>query len=192
MQVLSVREIGPEYGVVERVRFPVGLGPLGGLLGPARVEAHAALAERQPQAARGLLQPLQHLGDVDAPAGKQFLERDPFGRDLRVQGKRGPANLDLELFFQSFNTPGNEIAPGSDEVREDLQDGKLIPFFHGFSSFYSLSLFIIRRRSGRKERMISLFALTRRCSRTISPISCKAFRSRCTVFEVLFANALAV
>ena len=130
MQVLPIYKIGPEHGAVESVCFAVRLGPLGYLLGPARVEAHAALAERQPQAARGLLQPLQHLGDVDPPAGKQLLERDPLGRDLRVQGKRGPANLGLKLFFQSFNTPGNEVAPGSDEVRKDFQDVVYAVPFH--------------------------------------------------------------
>jgi hypothetical protein len=78
----------------------------------------------------GLLQPLQHFGNVDGPPGEQLLQRDPFGRDLRMQGKCRPANGDLELFFQFFNTPGNEVAPGSDEIRKNLQNGGLGVSFH--------------------------------------------------------------
>jgi hypothetical protein len=97
--------------------------------GSARVEAHAALTERQPQAVCGLFEPLQHLRNVDASSGEQALERDPFGRDLRVQRKSRPVQIDPELLFQSFNTPGNEVAPGSDEIRENLQD-VIISSFH--------------------------------------------------------------
>jgi hypothetical protein len=39
-----------------------------------------------------------------------------------VQRKSRPAQVDLKLLFQSFNTPGNEVAPGSDEIRKDFQD----------------------------------------------------------------------
>jgi hypothetical protein len=78
----------------------------------------------------GLLQPLQHIGNVDGPPGEQLLQRNPFGRDLRMQGKRRPANGDLEFLFQSFNTPGNEVAPGSDEIRKNFQDMIFSGFIH--------------------------------------------------------------
>jgi hypothetical protein len=77
-----------------------------------------------------LLQPLQHFGNVDASPGEQLLQTDPFGRDLRMQGKCRPANGDLEFLFQSFNTPGNEVAPGSDEIRKDLQNRSFVVSFH--------------------------------------------------------------
>ena len=128
VQVLPICEIGPEHGVVESVRFPVGLRPFCRFLGTTRVEAHAALTERQPQAAGRLFEPLQHLRNVDAAPGEQVLERDPFGRDLRVQRKSRPVQIDLELLFQSFITPGNEVAPGSDEIRENLQDVFIFSF----------------------------------------------------------------
>ena len=128
VKVLPIPEIGPEHGVVESIRFPMGLRPFGRLLGTARVEAHAALAERQPQAAGGLFEPLQHLRNVEASPGEQALERDPFGRDLRVQRKSRPVQIDPELLFQSFTTPGNEIAPGSDEIRKNLQDVIIFSF----------------------------------------------------------------
>jgi hypothetical protein len=78
----------------------------------------------------GLLKPLQHFGNVDASPGEQLLQRNPFGRDLRMQGKRRPPNGNLELFFQLFNTPGNEVAPGSDEIRKNFQNGGLVVSFH--------------------------------------------------------------
>jgi hypothetical protein len=73
---------------------------------------------------------LQHLRNIDAPPGEQALERDPFGRDLRVQRKSRPVQIDPELLFQSFTTPGNEVAPGSDEIGENLQDVIAIISYH--------------------------------------------------------------
>jgi hypothetical protein len=78
----------------------------------------------------GLLKPPQHFGNVDGSPGEQLLQRNPFSRDLRMQGKRRPPNGDLELFLQFFNTPGNEVAPGSDEIRKNLQNGGLVVSFH--------------------------------------------------------------
>ncbi len=34
-------------------------------------------------------------------------------RGFGVQGEGPPSDIDFIFFFQSFNTPGNEIAPGS-------------------------------------------------------------------------------
>jgi hypothetical protein len=106
----------------------VGLRPFCRFLGTTRVEAHAALTERQSQAAGRLFEPLQHLRYVDAAPGKQVLECDPFGRDLRVQRKSRPVQIDPELLFQSFITSSNEVAPGSDEIRENLQDVIIFSF----------------------------------------------------------------
>ena len=38
-----------------------------------------------------------------------------------MQGKVHPADGDVECLFQSFNTPGTEVAPGSDVVAEDFE-----------------------------------------------------------------------
>jgi hypothetical protein len=40
-----------------------------------------------------------------------------------MEGKGDPADLELEFFLQLFNTPGNEIAPGSDIIRKYFQNG---------------------------------------------------------------------
>jgi hypothetical protein len=47
-----------------------------------------------------------------------------------MQRKGRPVNVDPELLFQSFNTPGNEVAPGSDEIGENLQDVIVIISYH--------------------------------------------------------------
>jgi hypothetical protein len=40
-----------------------------------------------------------------------------------VQREGDPPQRNAELSFQSFSTPGNEVAPGSDEIRKDFQNG---------------------------------------------------------------------
>jgi hypothetical protein len=47
-----------------------------------------------------------------------------------------PFNPDLIFFFQFFNTPGNEIAPGSDVVGKDFKNNRIrhvyLPFLNGY------------------------------------------------------------
>ena len=38
-----------------------------------------------------------------------------------MKWKGFPFYFDIKFFFQSINTPGNEIAPGSDIIRENGQ-----------------------------------------------------------------------
>ena len=38
-----------------------------------------------------------------------------------MQRKSGPFDINVKLVLQLFNTPGNEIAPGSDIVRKNFQ-----------------------------------------------------------------------
>jgi len=39
-----------------------------------------------------------------------------------MQRESGPLDIDFKFFLESFNTPGNEVAPGSDEIKEKLYD----------------------------------------------------------------------
>jgi hypothetical protein len=48
-----------------------------------------------------------------AETGKEILKERPLFRRFRMQRKGPPADIDFIFLFQSFNTPGNEIAPGS-------------------------------------------------------------------------------
>jgi hypothetical protein len=59
---------------------------------------------------------IQHLRDIDIASRKQVFQGAPLRRGVRMKGKSDPSNSDLELAFQSLNTPGDEIAPGSDVI----------------------------------------------------------------------------
>jgi hypothetical protein len=48
-----------------------------------------------------------------AEPGEQMFKESPLFRSFRVEGEGPPADIDCIFLFQSFNTPGNEIAPGS-------------------------------------------------------------------------------
>jgi hypothetical protein len=69
--------------------------------------------------------------DIHGLAAKELLKRLAFLRGLRVQGKGDPLDPDSVFLFQSFNTPGTEVAPGSDVVGKDLQNQG---FFHASTS----------------------------------------------------------
>jgi len=72
-----------------------------------------------------------HLADVDIPSGQKLIKGKTVIRYIGVQRKCYPPNFNMKLLFYFFNTPGNEITPGSDIVREYLQR-----FWHvHFSSF---------------------------------------------------------
>jgi hypothetical protein len=64
----------------------------------------------------------QHFRNVDGSAGKERFKGPTLLRGFRMKRKRGPAKVDVKFLLQSFNTPGNEIAPGSDIIRKNFQD----------------------------------------------------------------------
>jgi hypothetical protein len=118
----SFGEICPENGMVKRLPKAALFGPFAQFLSPAAVIGHRALAEGQTKLVGGLFEVGQHLRYVDGPPGKKILKGAALLRCFRVKGKRRPAKVDVEFLLQSFNTPGNEIAPGSDVVGKDLHN----------------------------------------------------------------------
>jgi hypothetical protein len=62
-----------------------------------------------------------HGVKVQASAGKQILEQLASSRRLGVEREKYPMHVDVEIPLEPFNTPGTEIAPGSDEVGEHFQ-----------------------------------------------------------------------
>jgi len=64
---------------------------------------------------------MTHLHHIDGGAGKKLVQAPALDRGFRMQGKGPPVNLDLMFLLQLFNTPGNEIAPGSDIIGKDLE-----------------------------------------------------------------------
>jgi hypothetical protein len=47
---------------------------------------------------------------------KQIRQGQTLQRRIRMQGESPPFDVDIIFLLQFFNTPGNEIAPGSDIV----------------------------------------------------------------------------
>jgi len=72
----------------------------------------------------------QHAGDIHTATGKKVFQGPPLQQGFRVQGEGGPGYAYIDLGFQFFNTPGNEITPRSDVVGKDF---KVVRIRHGFS-----------------------------------------------------------
>jgi hypothetical protein len=79
----------------------------------------------------------QHLRYVDRSAGKKVFQRLAVRRRFRMKRKGRPVRVDIKFLLQFFNTPGNEIAPGSDIVREDFQD---LAVRHGYFLFLAVAV----------------------------------------------------
>jgi len=103
---------------VESVPFILGFGPQAQFLCQTAVIRFFPVPEGKSQFICFLFQVPPHLIYVDGQTGKQLVKTQPVFRCIRMQWKCAPANRDLVFFFQSFNTPGNEVAPGSDIVRK--------------------------------------------------------------------------
>ena len=65
---------------------------------------------------------VEHRWNIDIPSCEEFFQGPAFFWGFRMQGKGDPLHLDIVRLLEFFNTPGNEIAPGSDIVGEDLQE----------------------------------------------------------------------
>ena len=98
-------------GAAHRRAAPAGAGGprLGGRLGGR------ALRERDGRH-------LRHVA-ADGEQTEQVFQGAALRRGVRMQGKSNPLNSGLKFAPQSFNTPGDEIAPGSDIVRKYFQHG---------------------------------------------------------------------
>jgi hypothetical protein len=58
---------------------------------------------------------------IDIAAAEQLLERPALGGRVGMQREVYPRDPDVEILLQLFNTPGTEIAPGSDVIAEYFQ-----------------------------------------------------------------------
>ena len=55
---------------------------------------------------------------IDIAAAEQFLERHAFRGRVWMQWEVHPVDVDVEISLQLFNTPGTEVAPGSNVITE--------------------------------------------------------------------------
>jgi len=128
-QVLPVGEIGMERRQVIAVAPPFRFGPQAQFLGQSAVVGFRPYAERESKRFGYLVEVGEHPGDVDTGAGEKFLQGASLFRGLRMERKGSPANVQRVGDCQFFNTPGNEVTPGSDIVGKDFEcchDGILL------------------------------------------------------------------
>jgi hypothetical protein len=80
------------------------------------IEGHYSIAEGQTQFFRDLLQAQPHGIHVPPASSKKFFQGKPFLGYFWVEGKGPPLGFNFIIPAQPLNTPGTEIAPGSDVI----------------------------------------------------------------------------
>ena len=111
--------VGAEQGVVDRLAARLRVGPLAQLLGQPAVVGHVAFSvERQTFAVHVHFHALIARDDFRPT-------RTAFFRCLRMKRKLSEFDLQAVIFFQFLDTPGDEVAPGSDKIRKHLKNQRL-------------------------------------------------------------------
>jgi hypothetical protein len=70
-----------------------------------------------------------------------------------MKGEGNPPDPYLVLFLEPFNTPGDEVAPGSDVIGENLQYESII-FIHGVTSSIDIRGYAAASATAVKERFL--------------------------------------
>ena len=120
-EVTAFDKIGFVQGVVNLLETGLRICPFGEFLREAAVVRVRAPVVRKMFGVHQAFHARVHGVQIQAAAGEQFLQRKTFRRSVRMEGKVPPLNLNGVIPLQSLNTPGTEIAPGSNEVREYFQ-----------------------------------------------------------------------
>ena len=92
------------------------------------IAGHCPLAKGETTFFGSSFQLADHLPDSFRTDVKEIFEKLSLLRGFRVKWKGSPVNRYVIFFLQLFNTPGNEVAPGSDIVGENFE---YIVFSHG-------------------------------------------------------------
>jgi hypothetical protein len=145
----SVHKIGAENGMVEFLPPALFLRPLSQFLRQPAVVGFLAVAQGQTRFFRRLPQTGFYLVDAHRSPGKKLFQSQTFFRRFRMKGKRPPLDCDLKILSQFFNTPGNEVAPGSDIIGKNFQNRQgfhfsppgLYAFGPVFILFFSFAIF---------------------------------------------------
>ena len=117
--VFNIDEVGAKKRVGDLFRLVLGLGPFSKLLGKAAVVRHVALGvERQAFAIHVDFHALIARDDL-RPA------RAPFLRGFRMQRKVSELDRQAIFFLEFLDTPGDEIAPRSNEIGKDFKNQRL-------------------------------------------------------------------
>jgi len=73
-------------------------------------------AEGQSEFFCGLAKLINYAGDFFRSCLKKILKALSFLRGFRMKWKGPPVNVNIVFFLKFFNTPGNEITPGSNVI----------------------------------------------------------------------------
>jgi hypothetical protein len=109
-------EIGLKDTFVEGITFAFCFGPFAELLSFAAIVGHFAIPEGQSQPPGFLLQTPAGGGQIEIVSSEKRFQAQTVGRNLRMEGKGDPSDLNPIMMLNLFNTPGNEVAPRSDIV----------------------------------------------------------------------------
>jgi hypothetical protein len=90
-------------------------------LSKSAVVRFVSCSERQPQFFGCCAQMSNYSSNFFRTCPEEIFQELPILRCFRMEGKGPPADSNIIFFLQFFNTPGNEIAVGSDIVRKDFQ-----------------------------------------------------------------------
>ena len=120
-EVAAVDEISLIERVVNVFESALRVRPFREFLGkPAVVSMRAAIIRK----AFGIHQSLHarvHGFEVQPASGEQILKGKTFCRCVGMQREIYPLEINVVVPLQPFNTPGTEVAPGSNEVGEDFE-----------------------------------------------------------------------
>ena len=117
--VFHIDEVGAKKRIGDLFRLIFGLGPFGQLLGKAAVVRHLALGvERQAFAIHVDFHALIARDDLRSA-------RASFLGGFRMQRKVSEFDRQIVLSLEFLDTPGDEVAPRSNEIGENFKNQRL-------------------------------------------------------------------
>src|SRR5208337_3545385 len=117
--VPSISEVCLKYSHVKLIPFSQCLSPFPEFLRPAAIVGSRAHTPGKSQLGSDFLQTPHGRREIYAPSLEKLLEAHALFRCFRMKGECNPPDPYLVLFLKPFNTPGDEVAPGSDVIGEN-------------------------------------------------------------------------
>ena len=121
--VAAIDEVSPVERIVNGFKTRLRIRPFCEFLRQATVIGVGAPGVRQPLGIHEPFHASVHGFQIEAAAGEEVFEWKSLCGSVRMQWEVHPADVDVEISFQLFNTNRTEVAPGSNEICEYLQCG---------------------------------------------------------------------
>jgi hypothetical protein len=117
----AVGKISLENCCVDAIPLAFRFAPQTQFLRQAGTVNSVAPLERQTHVFRSFAQPTSRFLEITATPGKKLFNGNAFFRRFRMEGKSTPPDSDFVIFVNFFNTPGNEVAPGSTVIGKNFK-----------------------------------------------------------------------